>query len=250
MTIRIISTNRCCKHHTTKDAVNNIVSYSPSEYVESFQFTLNITLHFLVDTSALIVWRDIRTELVGGLARSGTKIFYFDIENENHAINTSEDNVTHVEKRRTYKHKSYPNFHKIVISLSESRSCFPSNLYYVQYYFEEGEKDISFSYTHGNSKGDKLFKATKYSVRKEIKSLASKRKKGKEIIQCLTQSAEGFSKAKTVAELPNWLNQIYDLSRKNKIKDTQNELLELIDMCNMQYGLPNAFLREFVRLRS
>ena len=40
------------------------------------------------------------------------------------------------------------------------------------------------------------------------------------------------------------LNQIYDLSRKNKIKDTQNELFELIDMCNIQYSLPDAFLRE------
>ena len=115
----------------------------------------------------------------------------------------------------------------------------------LQYYFERDEKDISFSYTHGNSKRDEPFKATTYSVRKEIKSLASKGKKGKEIIQSLTQSAGGFLETRTVAELPNSLNQIYDLSRKNKIKDTQNELLELIDMCSIQYGLPNAFLREF-----
>ena len=138
----------------------------------------------------------------------------------------------------------YPDFHKIVISLSENGSCSPCNLFYVQYYFEGGEKDISFSYTHGNSKRDEPFKATTYSVRKEIKPLVSKGKKGKEIIQCLTQSAVGFSEARTVAELPNSLNQIYDPSRKNKIKDTQNELLELIDMCSIQYGLPNAFLRE------
>ena len=32
--------------------------------------------------------------------------------------------------------------------------------------------------------------------------------------------------------------------KKNKIKDTKNELIRLIDMCNIQYGLPNAFLRE------
>ena len=114
----------------------------------------------------------------------------------------------------------------------------------LQYYFERDEKDISFSYTHGNSKRDEPFKATTYSVRKEIKSLASKGKKGKEIIQCLTQSAGGFSEARAVVELPNSLNQIYDLSRKNKIKDTQNELFELIDMCNIQYSLPDAFLRE------
>ena len=111
----------------------------------------------------------------------------------------------------------------------------------MQYYFEGGEKDISFSYTSGNSKIDN---AATYSVRKEIKPLASKGKKGKEIIQCLTQSAGGFSKVRAVAELPNSLNKIYDLSRKNKIENTQNELLELTEMCNVQYGLPNAFSRE------
>ena len=49
---------------------------------------------------------------------------------------------------------------------------------------------------------------TTYSVRKEIKSVASKRKKGKEIIQCLTQSAGGFSKARTVAKFIK-LNQVF-----------------------------------------
>ena len=53
----------------------------------------------------------------------------------------------------------------------------------MQNYFEGGEKDISFPYTHKNSKRDEPFKATTYSVQKEIKSLASKENKGKEIIQ-------------------------------------------------------------------
>ena len=91
---------------------------------------------------ALIDWGVIRTDLVGGLARSGIKSFYFDIEKENHAINTSEDDATQVAKRYTYKHNSYLDFHKIVISLLENGSCSPFNLFYVQYYFEGGEKDI------------------------------------------------------------------------------------------------------------
>ena len=95
----------------------------------------------------------------------------------------------------------------------------------MQYYFEGGEKDISFPYTYGNSKRDETFKATTYSIRKEIKSVASKGKKGKEIIHCLTQSTGGFSKARAVAELPNSLNQIYDLCQKNNIKDRENELI-------------------------
>ena len=112
-----------------------------------------------------------------------TKSFYFDTEKENQEINTSEDDATHVAKRYTYKHESYSDFHKIVISLSENGTCSSFSLFYVQYYFEGGEKDISFPYTHKNSKRDEPFKATTYSVQKEIKSLASKENKGKEIIQ-------------------------------------------------------------------
>ena len=138
----------------------------------------------------------------------------------------------------------------IVISLSENGSCSPFNLLYVQCYFEGGEKDISFSYTHGNNKWDEPFKVTTYSVRKEIKSLASKGKKGKEILQCLTRRAGGFSKARRVAELPNSLNQIYDLSRKNKIKDTQNELLELIDSAMSDMAYLMLFYGRFARFQS
>ena len=105
-------------------------------------------------------------------------------------------------------------------------------------------------YPHGNSKRDEPFKTTTYSVRKEIKSLASKVKKGKEIIQYLTQRAGGFSKARTVAELPNSLNQIYDLSRKNKIKDTQNELLELIDSAMSDMAYLMLFYGRFTRFQS
>ena len=39
-------------------------------------------------------------------------------------------------------------------------------------------------------------------------------------------------------------SNLWSMSKKNKIKDTKNELIRLIDMCNIQYGLPNAFLRE------
>ena len=201
----------------TKDAVNIIIANPPSEKIyRAVKVYVKHNVAFLAHTSTLIDWRDIWTDLVVGPARSGIKSFYFDIENENHAISTNEDDETQVTERYTYKHKSYPDFHKIDISLSKNWSCTPFNLFYVQYYFEGGEKDISFPYTYGNSKRDEPFKATTYSIRKEIKSVASKGKKGKEIIQCLTQSAGGFSKARAFAELPNSLNQIYGLCQKKK----------------------------------
>ena len=119
---------------TTKDAVSIIISNPSSEKIcRPVLVYVKHNVAFLVDTSVQIDWRDIRTNLVGSLARSGTKNLYFDIEKENHAINTSEDDATHVAKRYTYKHKPYPDFHKIAISLSENGSCSPFNLFYVQY---------------------------------------------------------------------------------------------------------------------
>ena len=120
----------------TKDAANIIIFNPPSGKIYwAVPVYVKHNVAFLVDTSALIDWKDIRTDLFGGLARSGTKSFYFDIEKENHAVNTSEDDVTHHAKRYTYKYKSYPDFHKIFILLSENGSCSPFNLFYVQYYF-------------------------------------------------------------------------------------------------------------------
>ena len=132
----------------------------------------------------------------------------------------------------------------------ENGSCSPCNLFYGQYYFERGEKGISFSYTHGNSKRDEPFKATTYSVRKEIKSLASKGKKGKEIIQCLTQSTGGLSEARTVAELPNSLNQIRKKVEKTKLKIRKMNFLNLLTcaISNMAYLM--LFDGRFARLQS
>ena len=69
---------------TTKDAINIIISNPPSQKIcRAVPVYVKHNVTFLVDTSVLIDWRDIRTDLVGGLARSGTKRFYFDIEKEN-----------------------------------------------------------------------------------------------------------------------------------------------------------------------
>ena len=132
----------------TTDAVNIIISNRPSERISrAVPVYVKHYVAFLVDISALIDWRDVRTDLVGGLARSGTKSFYFDIDKENHAINTSEDDATHVAKRYTYKHKPYPDFHKIVISLSENGSCSPFNLFYCNIILKEMKKTFHF-HTH------------------------------------------------------------------------------------------------------
>ena len=46
------------------------------------------------------------------------------------------------------------------------------------------------------------------------------------------------------AKLPNLCNQIHDLCSKQKSNYTKYEIGELLDLCNVQKGLPNAFIHD------
>ena len=94
-------------------------------------------------------------------------------------------------------------------------SITPLPHFYVQYYFDNEEHPISFTKSHGNSKNpEKIIQHTTYSVRNQIKNLASEGIKGKEIFNRVIQSAGGFEGANSSAELPASYTQIYDISRK------------------------------------
>ena len=63
----------------------------------------------------------------------------------------------------------------------------------------------------------------------------------------MIQSAGGFQGANSSAELPPYYTQIYDISRKmklKKVKEMKDQIMELIEMCNNQKGTPTMFLRE------
>ena len=60
----------------------------------------------------------------------------------------------------------------------------------------------------------------------------------------LVKSSGGFEEASTNAHLQNSFNQIYALCRKQKSNNTKDEIVELVDLCNVQKGLPNAFIRD------
>ena len=63
----------------------------------------------------------------------------------------------------------------------------------------------------------------------------------------MIQSAGGFEGANSRAELPASYTQIYDISRKMKLKkgkEMKDQIMELIGMCNSQKGIPTMFLKE------
>ena len=92
-----------------------------------------------------------------------------------------------------------------------------------------------------------IIQHTTYSVRNQIKNLASEGIKGKEIFSRVIPSAGGFESANSSAELSASYTQIYDISQKMKLKEgkeMKDQIMELIDMCNNQKGTPTMFLRE------
>ena len=62
--------------------------------------------------------------------------------------------------------------------------------------------------------------------------------KGKAIFERLVKSSGGFEEDSTSADFPNSYNQIW------YIKYTKDEIVELVDLCNVQKGLPNALIRD------
>ena len=63
----------------------------------------------------------------------------------------------------------------------------------------------------------------------------------------MIQNAGGFEGANSSAELLASYTQIYDISRKMKLKEgkeMKDQIMELIDMCNSQKGTLTTFLRE------
>ena len=127
-------------------------------------------------------------------------------------------------------------------------STTPLPQFYVQYYFDNEEHSIPFTKSHGNSKNPKkIIQHITYSLRNQIKNLASEGIKGTEIFNRMIQIAGGFERANSSAELPASCTKIYDISLKMKLKEgkeMKEKIMELIGICNNKKGTPTIFLRE------
>ena len=215
----------------------NIIATSTPVYVKH-------NVEFLVDTSCLGNWRDIKTDMIIDMVRSATKTFYFE-DFEDQLSSSDVDVHDYKVTRYVYAHKKHSDFHKVILSVTRSNGE-QLPLFYVQYYFENEEVDIEFSRpNHGNNtKKNKPRQVTSFSVRDQIKSLSSHGKSGKSIFTEMSKRIGGFSNARTTADLPNSLRQIHDISRKLKHFNDNDELVELLDLCKGQLETPNIFLRD------
>ena len=154
--------------------------------------------------------------MISGLVRPGTKTILLAGEGDD-LQQFKATNYNYRCIRYTYNHDDSSDFHKIIVAVYVGNSITPLAHFYVHYYFDNEEHPISFTKSHGNSKNPaKIIQHTTYSVRNQIKNLASEGIKGKEIFNRMIQSAGRFQGATSSTELPASYTQIYDISRKMK----------------------------------
>ena len=112
--------------------------------------------------------------MISGFVRSGTKTILLagggkDLEQ------VKGTNFNYRCIRYTYNHDDSPDFHKTIVAVYAGNSISPLPHFHVQYFANEEHTK-----SRGNSKNPtKIIQHTTYSVRNEIKNLASKDIKGK-----------------------------------------------------------------------
>ena len=138
-------------------------------------------LEFTVDTFHLLHWEDVQSVMISGLIRSGTKTILLAGDGDDlEQVKGTNYNYTCI--RCTYNLDDSPNFHKIIEAVFVGNLITPMLHFYVQYYFDHEKHPVSFTISHGNSKNPtKIIQHTTFSVRNQIKGLASDGIRGKEI---------------------------------------------------------------------
>ena len=202
-------------------------------------------VEFLVNSNKLLHWRDVKCDMDSGLTRTKTKVVRYTITENGYERTSSNNKEFLFEARRyIYRHRTHDDFHKVIIGIWQPDNELPEPLFYIQYYFDRDEHEIEFSRLHGNSKvNNRCVKPTNFSLRESIRKLSSEGLKGKAIFSELSKSAGSFEMARSSANFPSSKAQIYDIARKSS-KVMQDEVVELIDMCQKQSASKNAFLRE------
>ena len=95
----------------------------------------------IVDTSKFSDWRDVKQDLVPGMAKNKTKKLYF--EYEDGELQTSKaTNYDYIITRMVYGNKDHKDFHKVILYVtSKSGKQYP--LVFLQYYFDGNEHEIT-----------------------------------------------------------------------------------------------------------
>ena len=104
---------------TTKDIVSMIISGDiPLEQISTATpVYVQNNVEFIVDTSRLADWRDVKYDGMAGMSRNVTKKYLYSLVNNKLEL-ALEDEHQYKATRFVYSHKKYSDFHKIIITVT------------------------------------------------------------------------------------------------------------------------------------
>lgn len=147
-------------------------------------------VEFVVDTTKLGDWRDVKVDLIPDMKRKATKQFYYvtDIDGELRSANQFESHEYKV-TRFVYSHGQTGDFHKVIITVTEGNDGM-NPLVYIKYYFDSHEHAID------TKKEGKNNRKTLHSTRKRLLETRSNvNKKGKNTFHKVSDNIGGFENA-------------------------------------------------------
>ena len=68
--------------------------------------------------------------------------------------------------------------------------------------------------------------------------------RGKQILEELNNKGHDFDSARCATDAAPSLREIYNISKKNRSDNNNDEIIELVDVCNCEKNRSDAFLRE------
>ena len=105
------------KPKSTKEIATTILQHPPSLKVcKSAPTYVDKNLEFIVDTSHLLHWKDVRSDMISGLVRSGTKTILLAADGDD-LEQVKGTNYDYRCIRYTYNHDDSPDFHKIIVAV-------------------------------------------------------------------------------------------------------------------------------------
>ena len=191
-------------------------------------------VEFIIDTKHLGDWRDAKDDNIVGMTRSSTKSFY-SMNLDDELQSASKDEFDYKITRYTYYLKEDTDFHKVIITVSDHNNIMHP-LVYIQYYFDNGEHNITFKETDPNAR-----EKSSFSARKCISEHVNQNLSGKKAFHSIYKASGGFENARTLSNLPQDYKQIYNAKSSKEYKD---ELVEILDLCQGQSGSETEFIRD------
>ena len=102
---------------STKEIATTIFQHPPSLKVcKSAPTYVDKNLEFIIDTSHLLHWKDVRSDMISGLVRSGTKTVLLAGDGDNfEQVKGTNYNYSCI--RYTHTHDDSPDFQKIIVAV-------------------------------------------------------------------------------------------------------------------------------------